>query len=174
MDGLVALGDRLGVNQMNKGAGLVGIVVASIFAGRAAMQFSNLPITSPTGIDVGTPAKALRNTSPDPRPERDRSHDEPDYKALIRCLHDVDDLLDAIVTPEVFATVRPLILKRVREHVAQVSEHSQGMGKLSRAASQELQQAMNRHAASLMRANQVAPGVSKFFETQVAAVLNSK
>jgi hypothetical protein len=162
---------------MNKIVPLIGIVVATVFVGRAAMQFSDLPITSSATTEIGGDnlVETRPRASPEPQTARGGSkRDEPAYKLLVRCLSDLDDLLDAIVNPATFETVKPLLLNRVREHVAQVSENSQGMAKLNRAASQEMQQAMNRHAASLMRASKVAPGVTRFFEHDVAAVLNPK
>jgi len=162
---------------MNKIVPLIGLLVATVFAGRAAVQFSDLPITKPAtaGPDGSDPVGTRTKTSPGPAATRgDRNRNEPVYKALIRCLNDLDDLLDSIVNPATFVTVRPLLLSRVRQHVAEASENQQGMAKLSRAASQELQQAMNRHAESLTRANKVAPGVTRFFEHEMAAILNPK
>jgi hypothetical protein len=159
---------------MNKIFPLIGVIVATIFAGRAAVQFSDLPITN-SGIDGGKLVETRPKASSGPQTARgDSSRSEPPHKALIHCLSDLDDLLDSIVNPATFVTVRPLLLSRVREHVAQASENPQGIAKLNRAASQELQSAMNRHTESMTRANKVAPGVAGFFEHEMAAVLNPK
>jgi hypothetical protein len=155
---------------MNKIAPVIGIVVATIFAGRAAMQFSDLPITGSAVTGRGDGETGPKSS---PEPRADSSRNEPAYKAVIRCLSDLDDLLDSIVNPATFAMVKPLLLSRVRHHVSHASDHPQGMAKLSRAASQEMQQAMNRHTESLMRANKVAPGVTSFFEHEVASLLSS-
>ena len=161
---------RPGSSQMNKIIFLIGMMVATTFVGRAALQFSGLPI-----IGGGDPVETRSKASTEPGTARgDSNQDEPAYKAVIRCLSDLDDLLDGIVNPATSVTLMPLLLRRVRQHVAQASEHPQGMSKLSGAASQEMQQAMNRHAASLMRANKVAPGVTRFFDHEVAGILNPK
>jgi hypothetical protein len=161
---------------MNKFAPLIGVGVASVFLGRAALQLSDLPITS----TAPAPAVGGPDNSHDGRPKvssearTDNSRAEPAYKALIRCLGDLDDLLDSVVNPATFATVKPLLLGRVRQHVSHAADHPGGMTKLSKAAAQEMQQAMNRHTASMLRANKVAPGVTSFFEHDVAAILNPK
>jgi hypothetical protein len=162
---------------MNKIVPLIGMLVATLFAGRAAMQFSDLPITKSATAETSgiQPAEARPTVSPEAQTTRgDSSRGEPAYKAVIRLLNDLDELLDTISSPATFQAIKPVMLGRVRQHVAQASDHPQGMAKLSRAASQEMQQAMNRHAASLTRANAVAPEVTRFFEREVAAVLKPK
>jgi hypothetical protein len=166
----VSMRNLPGASQMSKVLALIGVVAATLFAGWARLQFSNLPI-----LGGDNAVEKRQDTKLDLRTEsRDNSRSEPTYKTLIRCLSDLDDMLDSIVNPATFVTVRPLLLKRVRQHVADVSDRSQGMAKLSPAASQEMQQAMNRHAASLTRAIKVAPGVEEFFSHQIAAVLSAK
>jgi hypothetical protein len=154
---------------MNKILPLIGVAVATGFVGYAGVQFSGIPITDPAD-DAGKAAQVRPKA-----PQRTAADDEePPYKALIRCINDLDDLLDSIVNPATFQTVKPLMLKRVRRHVAEMEEREHGMGELSRDAAREMQQAIKRHAASLARANSVAPGVNDFFSQHLAAVLNPK
>lgn len=160
---------------MNKFVPLIGMAVATAFVGRAALQFSDLPITNPAATAGDNSVETRPKASADaPTGRADNSRSEPAYKAVIRCLSDLDDLLDSIVNPATFVTIKPLLLSRVRQHVSHAADHPQGMTKLSRTASEEMQQAMNRHAASLTRANKIAPGVTAFFEHEVASVLNPK
>ncbi len=155
---------------MNKVIPLIGIAVASIFAGRAVMQLSDLPITNPAATAAGSPPELQPKASAEP--QTTRGDGEPPHKAIIRCLGDLDDLLDTISGPAAFQAVKPIMLGRVRQFADRAAEHSnRGMAKLSRAASKEMQTAMNRHAQAVTRANSVAPGVTRFFEHEVASVL---
>ena len=71
---------------------------------------------------------------------------EPVHKSVIRCLSDMDDLLDTIHDPASFALVKPRLLSRAREQKALASANpNQGMSQLSRSAAQEMQKAVNRH-----------------------------
>jgi hypothetical protein len=166
---------------MNKVAPLVGFAVAAFFCFRAASQFPDPLADSPKSLlatppVVGNPPETQSDSSPaTPRQATAQRPYEPAHKVLIRCLSDVDDLLDTIRDPASFAAVKPKLLSRVRQHVAQASEHpNPGMARLSRAAAQEMQKAMNRHTESLIRADRVAPGVRAFFEKDIAAILNAK
>lgn len=97
---------------------------------------------------------------------------EPAFKSLIRCLSDVDDILDRITGPASFATAKPKILDRMRQQAALAKANpNQGMSQLSKAASKEFSKAVNRHTESMIRANSVAPGVTTFFENEVAAIM---
>ena len=128
---------------------LVGLLAATLLAGAAALRL----VHAATGLPR-TPAGAA-----------------PDDVALVRCLGDVDDLLDTVRGAASFAEVRPTILRRVHQHAA-AGHRTPDPGRLSRAAAEALRAATDRHAAAVRRADRVAPGVAKFFEHDVAAVLN--
>ena len=100
---------------------------------------------------------------------------EPVYKSMIRCLGDLDDLLDMVVDRNSFEAIKPRLVKRVIQQKEYASEHpNQGMTKLSRAAAKELQGAINRHSQSLTRANSVAPSVSEYFKRKLGSLLEEK
>jgi hypothetical protein len=104
----------------------------------------------------------------------DRS-DEPAYKLLIRCLNDVDNLLDTVKDPASFEAVKPRILRRVRQHKEVGQSHpEQGMTQLSKSAAAEFEKAIKRHAASVIRAESVAPAVTDFFKNEVRPVMEAK
>jgi hypothetical protein len=158
---------------------LVGILTATYFASNAAIQMSGTA-TAITAMDVFTapdPAQSDSAAEP-PRPDKaknDRRPVELVHKSLIRFLTDIDDLLDSIHDPASFAAVKPKLLHRAREQKAYAAEHSgQGLSLMTKAGAKELEKAMNRHAESLERAIQVAPGVKRFFDKDLAAILNAK
>jgi hypothetical protein len=176
---------------MSKTVPIIGLIAATYFLVSTAFQF---PIP-PSSIAPATPPGWSRVVSaitddgrgqPEPQgikpsdappkttPSGSQRSNEPAYKVLIRCLSDLDDVLDTIHDPATFAAAKPRILGRVRDHVAQVSALANpGMGRLSRSAAKEMQTAMNRHAKSLMEANQSVPGVTAFFDHEVAALLGA-
>jgi hypothetical protein len=149
---------------MQKFIPLISFGVAAIFVSYSAMQFSH--------VSGNITAKEV--AAPPPQPAQPSRHpNEPVHRMLIRCLTDVDDLLDTIRNPASFAAAKPKILNRMRQHVAQAGvQPNQGMARLSKTAAQEMQKAMNRHTEALIRANEAAPGVVEFFQKDVAAVLN--
>jgi hypothetical protein len=164
---------------MNRVAPLVVFAAATFYAGQAAFQLSGSPACFPksplvTPDEVGNPPETLADSSPEaPRHVTAQCPCEPAYKVLIRCLSDVDDLLDTIHDPASFAAVKPKILSRFRQHMAEGKEHpNAALRGLSRAASQELAKATNRHTGSVTRAIGVAPEVRRLFEKDVAAILN--
>jgi hypothetical protein len=159
-----------GESRMWKIAPLIGLTVATFFTFRVAM---NLP------HPLGGEPETLPKTSPaSPRaPTTQGSHHttEPAYKAVVRCLSDMDDLLDTVHDPASFAAVKPQLLSRARQHAAEASAYpNQGMTQLSRAASLEWQKAANRHTEALARAIQAAPAVRGFFEQDIATILSAK
>ncbi len=162
---------------MSKIIPLVSLTVAACFAYHAASQFP----TAAIAVGGGNPARTRPKARPasDPAKSRpaatgQRSH-EPAHKALIRCLGDLDNLLDTIQGPISFAAVKPKLLARVRQHAAEAADHpNPGMARLSPSAATELQRAMNRHTQSLSLAIQAAPEVKEFFEKEIAAVLTPK
>jgi hypothetical protein len=161
---------------MQKFAPLVGFAVATLFVSYSALQFSGISASltqkQPADPPATRPNAAARPEAP--RPAAARPH-EPAYKAVIRCLSDMDDLLDTIDGPASFAAVKPKLLRRARQHAAQASEYpDQGLARLSKAAAKEMQKAMNRHTQALARAIRVAPEVRDFFEKDIAAVLKAK
>jgi hypothetical protein len=163
-----------GTNQMQKAIPLVGVLVATFFVGSAAIQFSG-------PVSAINPKKSLNSTilggGADQRSERPSAprSAEPVHMSLIRCLTDLDDLLDTIRDPASFAAVKPKLLARAREQADYAAANpGQGMSRLSKSAAKELQTAVNRHAASLERAMRVAPGVQPFMEKEMAAILNPK
>jgi hypothetical protein len=164
---------------MQKIAPLVGIAVATAFALNAATHFPNPLADQPqppmANAAAGSDPPGERpDASPAPAPRGQRPS-EPAHKAVIRCLSDMDDLLDTVHSPTSFAAVKPKLLRRARQQAALASEYpDRGMGRLSRAAAQEMQKALNRHTEALARAIQVAPEVRDFFEKDIAAILSAK
>ncbi len=153
----------------------VGIVVATYFVLNATSQFQHAtsrvlsddpaePRTKPT------PAGEATRSRPAPPAQRPT---EPAHKAMIRCLTDLDNLLDTVQGPISFAAVKPKLLARVRRHAAEAKDHPNPIfGRLSQAAALELQRALNRHAESLSLAIQAAPEVKEFFEKELAPILS--
>lgn len=168
---------------MNKYAPLIGLSLAGLYLFQASSSLSVSPTAPPPPAsadfsEVGRQFTAPTKAIPEPRPAPARGgsgRGEPAYKSMVRCLNDLDDLLDTIKGPGSFAAVKPKLLDRVRQQAALAAEHpNQGGSQLSRAASLEVQKATNRHTKALIRANTVAPGVTDFFAKEVAAVLNVK
>lgn len=130
-------------------------------------------------------AKSITKNLPDePAPEKERPRGkpteagvraaEPVHKSLVRCLNDLDDLLDTIHDEASFAFAKPKLLSRAREQAAQAAMHpNAGMTQLGRAAAYEIQQASNRHMKSLTRAIEAVPAVRDFFEKEMGAILKS-
>jgi hypothetical protein len=159
-----------GESPMGKIAPLIGLSVATFFAFRVAMNLQN-----PLGESPKTPAQTSLATPRADSAHWDQHSIEPAYKAVIRCLSDMDDLLDTIHDPASFAAVKPKLLSRAKQHAAQASEYAnQGLTQLSRPAAIEMQQAANRHTEALARAIQVAPAVAGFFATDIANTLTAK
>jgi len=97
------------------------------------------------------------------------------HRSVIRCLGDLDDLLDTVHDPASFEAVKPKLLDRMRQQTALAVAHpGQGMVGMSRSAALATQKAMDRHTEAVVRANEVAPAVTDFFTNDVAAVLNAK
>jgi hypothetical protein len=153
-------------------APLVAFGVAAVFVSYSAMQFAHVSSVITETKEVAPPT--VPPTLPLAPPLTARSN-ESGQKMLIRCLSDIDDLLDTIQNPAGFEAVKPKILDRMRRHVAQASASgNQGMKKLSKAEAKEMEKATNRHMASLSRADQVAPGIVAFFQKEVGAILSGK
>jgi hypothetical protein len=158
---------------MPKFVPIVGVLSALLFTGYGA-------------VNMHMASRAITKNCPDappPEPERPRGKPteaglraaEPVHKSLIRMLNDLDDLLDTIQDDRTFATVRPKLLSRAREQVAQAQLHpNAGMMPLGRVAAHELQQAIRRHDKSLERAIKAVPDVRTFFEKEMAAILSPK
>jgi hypothetical protein len=147
---------------------LIGFTVASFFAFRAATNMVDPLSSQPTA----TPMNA--RATPPVAPAREGPR-EPVHKSLIRCLSDLDDLLDTIRDSASFARVKPKLLDRAQLQKNLASAYpNQGMVQLGRAERQELQKAVNRHTASLARACEVVPAVREFFEKDIAALLQAK
>jgi hypothetical protein len=161
-----------GASPMFKIVPLISFSVATFFVCYSIYQFSALPINL-SGNPLATPvASGPPQKQPSAAPGGQRAN-VPVHKALIRCLSDIDDLLDMISDPASFELVKPKILDRVRKHMAQaLAQPNKGMGKLNWTAAKELEKATNRHMAAVVRANNVAPGVATFFQKEVGAVLN--
>jgi hypothetical protein len=147
---------------MQKMVPLIGILVASFFTFRAAKNLPD-PLSSQPASPPKTPVAKSQGRQP---------LNEPVHKAVIRCLSDIDDLLDTIHDPASFAAVKPKLLSRAQQQKDLASAHpNQGMTQLGRAEKQEMQKAINRHTQSLTRAIQVVPEVREFFEKDIAAIL---
>jgi hypothetical protein len=148
---------------------LIGITVASFFALRAAMN-----MVDPLAVQPTAPSRNSRATPPVVTTSGGQLPQEAVHKAVIRCMSDMDDLLDTIHDSASFARVRPKLLSRAQLQKNSASAYpGQGMVQLSRAQRLEMQQAVNRHTASLARACQVVPAVREFFEKDIAAILNA-
>src|SRR4051812_8137769 len=88
---------------------LFGLIVALMFMGYAAFQYSNVAAAITRQEDAG------------PQPDLPAAPNLtiiPAHRLLARCLSDVDDFLDSIHDPASFAAVESHILGRVRRHVA--------------------------------------------------------
>jgi hypothetical protein len=155
---------------MNKILPLIGVAVAASLSGYAAVQLSG----AGAAVDEAKVVKPAPKRPSARTAQSTDDQDEPPYKALIRLISDLDDMLDSIVNEETFRTVRPLMLKRVRQHAAEMAENERHMGKLSKEATGELNAALARHATSMGRANKVVPGVADFFSQHLAAAMNQK
>src|SRR5262249_48928018 len=152
---------------------IFGLSVATFFVGYSTMQMDRtsniLKYGSPE--PPGWARESLRkreeptaDATPRWSSNSDRA-DEPVHKLMIRFLSDLDDLLDTIKDPASFESVKPRILRRVRRHADLAKEHpNQGMTRFSKSEAKEFEKAVNRHAASLMRADTAAPGVQDFFK----------
>jgi hypothetical protein len=164
---------------MNKYIPLLGLALAAFYMFRVSNELSKTAdAIAPGANDVAIANKPDAPPAPAPKaaPARaDSVRDEPAYKSVIRCLNDVDDILDTITNQATFAAAKPKLLNRVRQQAALAAQHSnQGMTQMSRAASKEMQKAVNRHTASVMRADSAVRGVVAFFEKDVAAAMNQK
>jgi hypothetical protein len=161
---------------MPKSATLISLAVATVFVSYSAMQFSGVS-TALTQKQAASPPVMRPNTTAKaetPRPVAARP-DEPVYKSVIRCLSDMDDLLDTVHNAASFAAIKPKLLDRARQQAALAAAHSdQGMTRMGKAAALEMQKAMNRHTESLARAIEAAPGVREFFAKDIAAILTAK
>ena len=132
-------------------------------------------LQNPLGGDPTTPPKTSSVIPPMAPAHVNERALEPAYKSVIRCLSDMDDLLDTVHDAASFAAVKPQLLNRARRQAEQASKYpNQGMTKLSRSASLELQKAADRHTEVLARAIQVAPAVREFFARDIAAIMNAK
>jgi len=161
---------------MPKSATLISLAVATVFVSYSAMQFSGVSTALTQKQAAGPPAtRPSTSAKPDaPRPVAARP-DEPVYKSVVRCLSDMDDLLDTVHDAATFAAVKPKLLDRARKQAALAAAHpDQGMTRLGKAAALEMQKAMNRHTESLARAIDAAPGVREFFAKDIAAILTAK
>lgn len=164
----------------------VGILIATYFVGSAAVQMSNTasaikattPVTAAVldnSADQEKPADRRPQPKPEPNARVIQRPAEPVHKSLIRCLSDLDDLLDTIHDPASFAAAKPKLLARAQEQADYAKAYpGQGMGRLSKPAAKELQVALNRHQASTERAIRAVPAVKPFFENDLAKVLGAK
>src|SRR5689334_22289153 len=113
---------------MQKIVPLIGLTVATVFVVNAVTQFANplanqpQPLLAPPAAGADDPPNARPDTSPAPAAQEVRRPNEPAYKAVIRCLGDLDDLLDTVRGPASFAAVKPALLRRARQHAAQASD----------------------------------------------------
>jgi hypothetical protein len=165
---------------MLKTAPLTCFGVAALFFGYAAYQYANVS-AGLTDRQAAAPAVSLPQDRADapPRPPRPasggKSTDVSVHQSVIRCLGDLDDLLDTVHDPASFEAVKPKLLDRLRQQAALAAAHpGQGMVGMSRSAALAMQKAVNRHTEAIVRANEVAPGVTDFFAKEMAAVLNAK
>jgi len=98
---------------------------------------------------------------------------EPVHKSLIRCMNDMDDILDTIHDDRSFAAAKPKLLQRAREQAALARLHPDGgMTQLGQLAQYEIREASKRHMKSLTRANEAVPALNKFFNDEVGAALS--
>ena len=153
---------------------LVAFGSAAMFAVNAAVNMrhaasvinKNGPTTSPAPTAASKPAPRGQPTEAGIRAA------EPVHKALIRCLNDFDDILDAIRDQPSFERAKPKLLRRAREHAADASKHPKGeMYELGQLARHELFEATKRHEKSLTRAIGAVPELNKFFHDEVGAIL---
>ena len=155
---------------MQKVVPLIGIIVATFFTFRVA---KNLP--DPLSSHPVSPLKTSPATPPVATSQGGQPPNEPVHKAVIRCLSDMDELLDTIHDPASFAAVKPKLLDRARQQRdLALANPNQGMSRLGRAEKLEMQKAVNRHSQSLARAIEVAPAVRELFEKDIAAILRGK
>jgi len=162
---------------------VLGLGVATFFVGYSSMQMdraSNIlkyGSAEPPGWARETLKKREQPTA-DATPQWSSNNDraaEPAFKILIRFLGEVDDLLDTVKDPASFEAVKPRILRRVRQHKELAKQHpDQGMRQLNKAESKEFEKAVTRHAASALRADSVAPGVTDFFKNEVGPIMEAK
>jgi hypothetical protein len=162
---------------------IISLTVATFF-----VAYSSIQMTRTSNIlQYGTPeppgwaresVKKREEPTAEATPRWSSNNDrdaEPTYKIFIRFLGEVDDLLDTVKDPASLEGVKPRILRRVRQHADLAKEHpQQGMTQLSKSASAEFEKAVKRHAASTLRADSVAPGVTEFFKNEVAPILERK
>ena len=88
-------------------------------------------------------------------------------------LNDLDDILDTIHDDRTFEAAKPKLMKRAREQAALASLHpNAGMTPLSQLERHEMQQAASRHAKSLSRAMEAVPGLNKWFNDELGAILS--
>src|SRR4051812_7766537 len=91
-----------GTGPMQRIIPLISFGVAALFVSYSAMQFSGVSATL-TQNQVADPPVTRPNTKSDtPRPATARPN-EPAYKSVIRCLNDMDDLLDTVHDAASFA-----------------------------------------------------------------------
>ena len=162
---------------------VIGLSVATFFVCYSSMQMdraSNIlkyGSAEPPGWARETTRKREEPTAeatPRWSSNNDRT-EEPVHKIMIRFLTDLDDLLDTIKDSASFESVKPRILRRVRRHADLAKQHpNQGMTQFSKSEAKEFEKAVNRHAASLVRAEAAAPGVTDFFKNEVQPLLNPK
>ena len=158
---------------MNKYIPLIALSVAAFYMYRASDLIKVAAEVQAPDTNVGNGNKPTEQKVA--RAPSATKSNEPAYKSVVRCLGDLDDILDGITSPASFAAAKPKLLNRVRQQAALAAEHpNQGMTQLSKAAAKEMSKAANRHTESMIRANNIAPGVAAFFEKEVAAVLDQK
>jgi hypothetical protein len=98
---------------------------------------------------------------------------EPVHKSLVRCMNDMDDILDTIHDDRSFAAAKPKLLQRAYEQAAQARLHPDaGMTQVGQLAQYEIREASKRHMKSLTRANEAVPALNKFFNDEVGAALS--
>jgi hypothetical protein len=161
---------------------IVALTVATFFVGYSTIQMdrtSNIlkyGTPEPPGWARETLKKREEATAEaTPRWSSNNDHDEPAFKIMLRFLGDTDDLLDTVKDPASFDAVKPRILRRARRHAEIGKDHpDKGMKQLSKAEAKEFDKALKRHAASMLRADSVAPGVTDFFKDEVGPTLEAK
>jgi hypothetical protein len=150
-------------NAMHKLAPLFALVLVAVYFFTAVAK---MPNPSGDGADPTSPAASAEASELDT---------EPGHLAVVRCLKDMDDLLDTVRDPASFAAVKPRLLTRARQHATQAAKHPDpGLSRLSRAAAKQWEQAANRHTESLSRAIEAVPAVREFFEQDIAAVMKAR
>jgi hypothetical protein len=155
-------------SEIRKFIPLIAIGLGALYAVSAAVTMQRtLP---PIANEKSDNPKSSPRGQPSPAAVRAA---EPVHKSLVRCMNDMDDILDTIHNDASFAAAKPKLLKRAREQAALARLHADGgMTQLGQLAQYEIREASKRHAKSLSRAIEAVPGVNVFFNDEVGAALS--